>query len=68
MIQWGLLILILLWLIILEIHFKDVKWTMSNLFKSWNDLTDGDITEDWPTDEDIKDDFDNGILKPRDNE
>lgn len=47
MIQWGLLILIILWLIILETHFKDVKWRMSNLFQSWNDIIgpNGDITK-----------------------
>ena len=61
-IQYSLLGLIILWLIILEVHFKDVKWRMSNLFQSWNDLTD-DLT-----DEDVKDAFDSGILKPRNHE
>ena len=68
-IQYSLLGLIILWLIILEVHFKDVKWRMSNLFQSWNDIIGpgGDITKTW-TDEDVKDDFDSGILKTRDNE
>ncbi len=33
--QWLILAVLIGWIVILEIHLKDLKWKMSNLFDTW---------------------------------
>jgi len=57
LIQWGIIIILCFFVGTGEVHLRDLQWRMSNLFKTWDDLTQGDITEDMEIDDDIIEKF-----------
>lgn len=44
--QWLILGVLLGWIVILEIHLRDLKWKMSNLFDTWRNQQEDDEIDD----------------------
>ncbi|MBA7534620.1 hypothetical protein ES705_26869 [subsurface metagenome] len=40
--QWLILGVLVTWIVILEIHLRDLKWRMSKLFDTWKNLQENE--------------------------